>query len=422
MRYFLVVCFILSIGNPSCGSSRVHSRDMREGIGSQAQLRRVPVNAYRVLFEEFLKRKYEDTNAERVDAERGLATAGVSGRTRTALNKLFNQERDFFKNKSYFLRLFDLEDNFEASQQISDDKMISRKTLRETFRSTFHKPGTFEQEKRDKYEIFRLLLALDEAQDLEKRGDITRAVASIFENPHPSLNSIRDMYVEELKGQNLKVFIRFLDPGFFFSHPTKLARILLADGEHKGRGKIWGKLLEVESKIASGPSLYFSGMACCFGIIGSCIALTYNTSKTSLAIDEEISSTVNVTNAVTNVTTPFSLLSTIEWVYRKASSSTPQTVSAVGLLAAAGYWGSKFIHDASFRWNAASFRNSLNWIALYITAQPREAREGLIEMAAGALEKALQRQIHFIGSYRKRNSFVMEVMDIIDEYASYKEE
>ena len=131
---------------------------------------------------------------------------------------------------------------------------------------------------------------------------------------------------------------------------------------------------------------------------------------------------MNVTNAVTNVTTPFSLASTIEWVYRKASSSTPQTVSAAGLLAAAGYWGAKFIHDASFRWNAASFTNSLNWIALYITAQPREVREGLIEMAAGALEKALQRQIHFIGSYRKRNSFVMEVMDIIDEYASYKEE
>ena len=80
------------------------------------------------------------------------------------------------------------------------------------------------------------------------------------------------------------------------------------------------------------------------------------------------------------------------------------------------------MHDASFWWNASSFRNGLNWIALYIAAYPQESRDGLIEMTAGALERAVQRQSHFVGSYEKKNRFVIQVMDAIDSYVSYKEE
>ena len=86
---------ILSVSSFSWGT-RTLLGEMGEGRGHPALSRRAShKNPYEILFDEFLKRKYEDT-----DEEKGGARTAISTHTRSALNRLFNQEVDVFKTKS----------------------------------------------------------------------------------------------------------------------------------------------------------------------------------------------------------------------------------------------------------------------------------------------------------------------------------
>jgi len=99
----------------------------------------------------------------------------------------------------------------------------------------------------------------------------------------------------------------------------------------------------------------------------------------------------------------------VDGIYNKVSSSISQQAVAAGTLAAALYWGPKFIHDFSFRRSISDFTPALQWLSLYASA---EHGERFNESIGGKLEKAIQSQAWFFG--RQKSRFVRQVMAEID--------
>jgi len=336
----------------------------------------------------------------------------------TACNGMFVHATDsVFHNKSYFLKVFGL------NQEIGIEGPRDRETLEKIKKNraavvrAFDNTSAegFSPDFRGKCDVFRLLLELDEAQDSENRTKVTQLIISAFENTHASLALIKAAYLGALEEDLLKVFIKYLskDSALFSKRSVLLDSLLdrYKDRPHFQRAywKINGKLAEIRAKNTTVFSLCLSGVSCCAWITGGCLALVYNSSKTSFSGSEIISDSSHVTNSsagTSSIINTTESSATVLWNAEKVTAPISQIGSVMAPFSLAVLYGYKFLHDLSFRRVLPTLTPALQWLALYSIDEDRS------DFIAGKLEDAVQSQFWFFG--RQTSSFVREVIAAID--------